>query len=471
MGLIDAAKRFLTLDMQMPPPQTRAIDSFTDHPGLTQQLLAIQGLTARPWRAAGVPDALGVPAIHRAVTLIANTGAAMNVEAYRRGVRLAPDDRPRLIVRPDPFRIPRDFYRDTIFSMATTGEAWWWVAKRDPDGNPMSLLLMPTGQISVTEDPQDLRYPIIEWRGRRLPNRDVRQITLLRSPGELRGFGPLQRCAPSVSIAVEAQEWAANFYAAGGYPNIWIKAAGDLSGGLQGDPDEDEEEVWLSEIQRLKAQWIETAPNTPKITDESIEDIKQFDPNPQGAQMLEARRHQTGEAAQMFGIPGAFMEWSEGGSNLTYQNLAEVKTNYLELCLIPNYLEPIEQTMSDLLTNSTTMKFDADSFLRADIRTRYDVYASGIASGILTPELAQSMEGITPGSVELAPVPLAAPSAIPSRLPISEQRAAMVEIRCDGMAQKRRSGVTRIEKCGRLLSKTGSFVGRCPRCDKDYAAA
>jgi HK97 family phage portal protein len=451
------------------PVQARAIDSFVDHPGLTEQIAAAFGYSNRPWRVAGIRDALGVPSIHRAVTLIANTMGTLTMEAWRNGRLLADEDRPRIIVRPDPFRIPRDFFRDTAYNMATRGEAWWWIAARDFDDAPLSILNVPPAEIVVEEDRDDLRYPIIRWRDKVMPYKDMRQITLMREPGELRGYGPLQVCGAAVSIAVESQEWAANFFAAGGYPNLWIKAAGDLSGN---EDDPEDEDGATSEIKRLKNEWISTSPNTPKVTDESIMDIKQFDPNPQGAQMLEARDHQNGDAARMFGIPGSLLDYRAGGSNLTYQNLEQEMTKFLRTCILPNYGEPIEQTMSDLLTRSTVARFKAGSVNRADVKTRWEVYEKAIA--VLGPEegaeYARREEGLAPGDVEVAPVPLAQPSAIPSSLPV-EPRTAMAEIRCDGMRTRRRSGVSYIAKCDKLLSTTGSFVGPCPRCKKHHDQA
>jgi HK97 family phage portal protein len=449
--------------------QARAIDSFTDHPGLTEQIAAAFGYGARPWRVAGIKDAIGVPAIHRAVTLIANVGGGLSMEAWRRGVKLADDKRPRVIVRPDPFRTPRDFFRDTFYAMATRGEAWWWIAARDGDGQALSVINVPPAEVRVEEDPDDLRYPKVYWRDRLMPRADMRQITLMREPGELRGYGPLQVCGAAVSIAVESQEWAANFFAAGGYPNLWIKAAGDLSGN---EDDPDDEDGATSEIKRLKNEWISTSPNTPKVTDESILDIKQFDPNPQGAQMLDARDFQNGDAARMYGLPGALLEYSAEGSSLTYQNLAEVMTNFLRTCLIPNYLEPVEQTMSDLLTYSTVAQFNVKDVNRADEKTRWDIYqtAVGVIGADDAAIFAREREGMAPGDVETAPVPLPAPAAIPASLPV-EARTADVEVRCDGMRTRRRAGVSYIAKCDKLLSTTGAFIGSCPRCKKQHMAA
>lgn len=488
MGLIESVSKFLTLGQFAPPLESRTIGDLEARPDLASQLRALQGGNRAPWRPASIQEAIGVPAIHRAVTLIANVGGGLSMEAWRKGVKLANEDRPHVIVQPNPYITPRDFFRDTFYSMATRGEAWWWTAKRDADGQALSMLLIPAREITVTES-DDFFRPTITWNrrgwavGKVMPNEDMDQITLLREPGELRGFGPLQACGAAVSISVESQEWAANFFAAGGYPNLWIKAAGDLSGGQNGsfDPDDPEDDSWMSEVQRLKNQWIDSAPNTPKVTDEGIIDIKQFDPNPQGAQMLAARDFQNGDAAREFGIPGALMEYATAGSSLTYQNLSEVMTNFAKTCLIPNYLEPVEQTMSARLSRTTVAQFAVGGINRADIKTRFEVYKLGIESGVLTPEMAQQQEGIIAGDVETAPVPLAMPSAFPTPAQIPQNDSGSVgvtgllsrstEIRCEAMVTKRRSGIAHLEKCNRKLGVGESFVGKCPRCKTEYAVA
>src|SRR5689334_14201927 len=61
----------------------RTLDSFTTYPGWTEQMLAVQGLQDRPWRYPAVREALGVPAIFRAVSLIANTTGSLAMECFR----------------------------------------------------------------------------------------------------------------------------------------------------------------------------------------------------------------------------------------------------------------------------------------------------------------------------------------------------------------------------------------------------
>jgi HK97 family phage portal protein len=453
MALWDRVAQFLALENApaarelQPVLQVRAIDSFVDHPGLTEQLMAVQGLTPRPWRVAGHREALGVPAIFRAVTLIANVTGSLTLRAFRQGAELPDTDRPRLIVRPNPFTTSREFFRMTAYCMASRGEAWWWVAARDSDDVALSLIPVNPAEVSVEENVKDLRYPIIRWRGRLMPNADMIQIPFMLEPGSLRGVGPLQVCGAAISVAVESQEWAANYFAAGGRASTLVKSAVPLSN---------------DEAAAFKADWVSVPNNMPRVIDPGIDSVTEVDGNPQGAQMLEARNHQNSDVARMFGIPGSLLEAAVEGSSITYQNVASEFDKFVRACLLPDYLEPIEQSMSDLLTRATVSRFNTDALLRADVKTRYDVYGIAVDKGILTIEEIRAKEGLEPGDVENAPVPLSLPQAIPASLPI--QQRSREEVRCDG----RRVLHGRLQPCNKLLSQTGSYIGKCPRCQKVY---
>jgi HK97 family phage portal protein len=423
--------------------EQRAIDSFVDHPGLTEQLLAVQGLTPRPWRVAGLREALGVPAIFGAVTLISNIVGSLTMRALRNEIELPPAERPRVIVRPDPFRIPREFYRQTAYNMATRGEAWWWIGARDTDGNALSVLNIPPSEVTVEENPKDLRYPIIKWRGKTMQNEDVRQIVYQQEPGILRGVGPLQLCQAAISVAVEAQEWAANYYAEGGLPSVVIHSKVQLT---------------AEDAAALKAQWVQSGNNTPKVVDDQIGDIDDHQQNTEAAQMLTAREYQNGDVARMFGIPGTLLDYAVSGSSIVYQNVGQEFDNFLRRCLAPNYLIPIEQTMSDLLPRSTVARFDVDRLVMADIKTRYDVYSVGIPIGVITSEEARQFEGRQPGDTDNAAVPFSPPQAVPNALPIQTRSEKYPELRCGGTW----NGAV----CGRLLNEEAppGTVARCPRC-------
>lgn len=276
-----------------------------------------------------------------------------------------------------------------------------------------------------------------------------------------------------MSVAVEAQTWAANFYGDGGVPSVLIKSAIPLGGTLDDDPD-DEDADPMSEADRLRAQWVDRPNNVPRVIDDSIESVEYFQPNPSGAQMLEARNYNNGDAARMFGIPGTLLEYSTPGSSLTYQNIEGEYTKFVRTCLAPNYLEPIEQAFSDLLPRSTVVRFRTAGLYRADAATRWSIYESmaRVLGVDRAAEIAAVEEDIEPGNREAAPVLFAPPSAVPASLPkVRTEAPAPVEFRCTGTRIRRQGGASVMAPCGKLLAESGTFVGRCPRCKRDYPVA
>lgn len=449
MALWDRVTQFLALQpWQEPQLQTRSDDSSIS------DLIARFNVREAVWRPASIRSAMSVPAIFRSVAFISNTVGTLSLEAFRNGVKLAPEDRPRVIVRPDPFQRPREFFRDTAYNIVTRGESWWWVAKRDTDGSALSVLNVPPHEVTVTERERDLRFPIIEWRGREMPNDDMVQITFLREPGELRGKGPLQMCDAAVSVAVEAQEWAANFYAEGGKGGTLIKSASPLGQ----TPDGWSEDAATHEADIMRAQWVARAHNTVRVIDPSIDSVEEHDPNEAGAQMLESRGYQVGEAVRMIGVPASILAYGVAGTSLTYQNVGQELDKFTRITLVPDYLEPIEQAMSDLLTRSTVARFNLEGLRRNDAKTRWEIYeiAGKVIGQQAAADLANEAEGLTPGDIERAPVPFSVPQAVPTSLPI--QTRSLHEVRCP--------------KCARLVGRvSGPAELFCRHCKEQVAAA
>ena len=426
----------------VPEPDAVQVRTTGEYPALQEQISDIWARQRQysPWRTASVDEALGSPAIFGAVSLIANTIGTLSFEAFRNGVLMSQDTAPRLIQRPNPFSSLRVFLRDTAYYVATRGEAWWWIAKRDVDGSAMSLFPVPPWEIVIEQNDRNRLFPTIRWGDRVMPNEDMRQITYL--PGRNgRGIGPLQKCGAAVSIAIESQEWAANFFAAS-VPSIIGST---------------EQEMTSDELKLMDEQWNEKPPNMPRwLTNGLTLSDSPFDP--EKAQLNEARLANVGDAARMFNMPGALIEYQMGGSSLTYQNQEGIWSDFQRRCLNPHYIEPIEQEISDLLTRSTTARMNTKQLLRADAKTRMEVHKTAIEAGIYDAETAAREEGYLPGNVDYAPVPFAPPQAIPSILPPDVRTRSLEELRCT--------------KCGRLVGRVGGPAEiACSRCGTMVKAA
>ena len=426
----------------VPQPEDFQTRSISDYPDFATQLAAIRSSQAqpRPWRAAGITEALGVPSILSAVSLIAGTVGRLSMDAYQYGELVT--DRlqiPRLMVRPNPKTTPRVFYRDTAYHLATRGEAWWWVAVRDVDLAPLSLVVVPPWEITVEANPRDRFTPKITWLNRVMDNRDMRHLTYLPDTSGLRGVGPLQLAGAAVSVAVEADAWAADFYA-GSLPS------------MVGTTDQD---LDATDLAALDEQWAEKPNNLPRWMTNGMT-LSEPPYNPQKAQLTESRSFQVGEVARMFDMPGPLLEYQMSGSSLTYRNESDIWTDFQQRCLSPHYLEPIEQEMSDLLTRSMIGRFSTWELTKADIQTRYNVYESGITkSGVLTVQEARRMEGLGPGDANFNPVPPSPPAAEIGPVPTQGsgfQARSLEDVRCFS--------------CNRLLAEqvTPPFVIKCGRC-------
>jgi HK97 family phage portal protein len=392
----------------------------------------------RPWRQAEIAEALGVPAFFAAVKLISNVMGIFTLEGYYKGEKVPDDERPQLIVRPNPFSTPRDYLRETGWSMATRGENWQWVGSRDNDGKAMSLIPLPSREVRVEGD---WLTPTVIWR-QKDKTRDTTAVFLTKELGEMRGKGPLQYCGAAISAAVESQEWAANFYASGGNPRVIVHS--DL-------------ELEQQEAEDLKTAWTNTPANMPQVTSGGIT-VSEFGTKVSegAAQMLDARNWNAGEGARMWGIPGALLEYSRGGSSLTYLNVVSLMDQLLKQCLIPDYLEPVEQMITDQLPRSWSTRFNANAILRADIKTRFEVYESGLRSGVYSdPSEPRAIEGLAGSNVENAPVPYSPPQALPSL----EMARSASDVRCSG--------------CGRFLAElaTVPYRLRCRDCKALTVAA
>jgi HK97 family phage portal protein len=445
MGLLDSVTRWF---LGPEPEIQERSDSVLD-------LVGRLGYTRATWRPMSIAEAISVPSIQRAISLISGTTGMMSVQGYRRGAVLA--ETPRLLARPDPNNDAWTFYSSTAYCMAAYGEFVWYIAHRDGDGLADALVAVPLNELHVDENSRNRLYPVYEWgqiqSTRWSPGNDrgrfVHKKYPLTEPFALRGKGPLQLCGAAVTVAVEAQEWAANFYADGGAPGVTVKVGYQLDATLDADG--------LSEADRLRAQWIDRHNNGTRIIDTNIDSVDYQQPNPQGAQMLDARSANNGDAARMFGIPGSMMEYAVAGSSLTYQNVGQELDKFTRVCLQPFYLEPIEQAMSDLLPRSTTARFNVKGLLRADIKTRFEVHGIAIDKGIYDAEEARRIEGLDPGDVEFAPVLFAPPAAIPAVLPI-QQRSELREVRC--------------HRCARLVGRVGGPAELyCRHCKEQVVAA
>jgi HK97 family phage portal protein len=95
------------------------------------------------------------------------------------------------------------------------------------------------------------------------------------------------------------------------------------------------------------------------------------------SQFVEQRRLAAQEVCRVFRIPGHMLNAGSGGDRLTYRTTEQLSLDFVKYSLTP-WLRRIELAISndaDLAFQKEFVKFELDGLLRADAKTRADIYA------------------------------------------------------------------------------------------------
>jgi HK97 family phage portal protein len=137
--------------------------------------------------------------------------------------------------------------------------------------------------------------------------------------------------------------------------------------------------------------------------------IEKVSMTPAEAQLLEARDHIDAEVCRLLGVPHSLLGIATGDTN-TYKNLEQDMRAYVDGTLM-NIITPFEDLLNQKLLfdpngrkvpkggavrGEYRFQFDVSALLRADRLLRYQSYAAGVTSHVLTPNEARAEEGLPP---------------------------------------------------------------------------
>ena len=179
-----------------------------------------------PSRAATVvtPDAaLSLTAVYRACQIIATPISKMTVETYRyaSGVGDLKIENPLLVNKPSLYDSRRDFFFQTVVSLATDGNAFWH-KEFDSRGNVNNLTILPASSVSVTWN-EAKTAKIYNYAGSDITGR-VEHLKLFSKVGDLRGVSPIASCYRDIAAALDLRDYAANWFSSAGVPTGIIKS-------------------------------------------------------------------------------------------------------------------------------------------------------------------------------------------------------------------------------------------------------
>jgi HK97 family phage portal protein len=320
--------------------------------------------------------ALGVPAIYRGVTLIADAIGALGLHSYRNGRIVKPT--PQILIKPNP----QETRIETISAMAASlildGNYIAVLGERGPNGLPDFFYPVAIDRVNLTRVDGRIVYRIDEQV---YEADDILHIKNFTLPGEFFGRGIVETQKQAIGKEIAINEYASRYFDGGVNPTAVIKS---------GNPDLTQEEA-----DALKTAWLSmySGRNRQPAVLNSTTDFEILSSNAQESQLIEAQIQGLTEAANILGLPAYYL--GAPNSSRTYANVEQENLQLVRWSIQP-IAERIEQALSELLVRGQTAKFNYDTLLRTDTLSRYQAHAVGLTNGFLTVDEVRDMENRDP---------------------------------------------------------------------------
>lgn len=196
--------------------------------GKTETRAAQPTIPARATNIVTPETALSLTSIYRAVQIIATPISKMSVNTYRfaSGVGDLKIENPLLVNRPNIQDSRRDFFYETVVSMATAGEAFWYKSY-DSTGKVNNLTVLPPVAVSVQWN-ETVTSKIYYYQGKDVTGK-IEHLKLFPKAGELRGVSPLAACYKDIGAALDLRDYATNWFGSAGVPTGVLKPRSNLT--------------------------------------------------------------------------------------------------------------------------------------------------------------------------------------------------------------------------------------------------
>ncbi|MEU1008193.1 phage portal protein [Streptomyces sp. NPDC005890] len=357
-------------------------------------------------------SALHMPAVWRAVAVIANVAAALPLHTYAAGTR----DREtvELLENPHPELTRFEFWRLVYVHRLLWGNAYAQKV-RNGAGQVVQLWPIRPDRVKVDresptpENPGGKVFWIKDDNGvrQRRTSKEVMHLPALGYDG-VTGCSPVRAAAEGIGLGLAAEKAAAKLYGSGNM----------ISGVLQS-----EQRLTAEQAAQLKANWKAKLSGYESAGDIAVLDSgASFQPVTmpyKDSQFLESRQFQVTEVSRMFGVP-PFLLMSTEKSTSWGTGLEQQAQGFVTWDLAPTWLTPTEQRVTkELLSSTQYAKYQVNGLLRGDSSARATFYRAMRDTGAFSADDIRDLEDLTPiggreGDMRLQPLYMAPLGTDPS---------------------------------------------------------
>lgn len=270
-----------------------------------------------------------------------------------------------------------DWLYEAISSLVLRGNAVGLVTARDGMGFPTVIVWLPMHEVHV--DDQNPVRPVWYWRGRRLDPTEIVHIPWVKVPGRTLGLSPIENYALTVSSGIQAQQYGNDWFAAGGVPPGKMKNSA--------------KKITQSESDEIKNRLVSSIRSRKPLVYGADWDYEPIVIPPEQAQFIQTMKLTANQIAAIYGIDPVEIG-GEAANSLTYANEEARQTRRMQD--LRAWMVRLETKFSSWLPDRQYVRFNADATVRADLRTRHEVYRIDREIGLMSVDDIRALEDLPP---------------------------------------------------------------------------
>ncbi|RPJ28273.1 MAG: phage portal protein [Chloroflexi bacterium] len=335
-----------------------------------------------------VVEAVGISAVRRCVTLIANAIAGQRWTEWTDSPRERIEPLTTIVRRPSAIMTRREWVWRVVASMALDDISYLYLTGGvDDEGIPGSLIPLPRQLLAPAgySDPYGI-FPPTKYLlgGEEISAEFIIPVRSAFWPGvPYHLIGILQMARNSMMTAFASDTYASRYWQAGGSPTTVITT---------------EQELNATQADDIGARWRDRrsrGPDYPAVLGKGAE-AKPWGADISNAVAIEARREIIIEVANLFGVNSQYLNVSPTGTSKTYSNVQDEALS-LERFTLSGFVDPIQDVISDLLPDDRFMLIDMTRLTRAAQESRFRSWqiATGMKAWMLPSEV-RTEEGLSP---------------------------------------------------------------------------
>ncbi len=354
------------------------------------------------WGAMVTPETcMKSPTVHAIVTAISRRLSITPIHVYRRSQsnageikeRLPTHPVARLLQKPNLWQTKTDFWLDACSTFLRHGRFYAYKS-RGSTGPIMELIPLHPSRVAPKQDPDTykVQFEVSEGSGE-MRVYDVNRIFHARGPARdfLKGDSPVQDVSQTIAMEIMAEKFGVTFFQNGAMPLLVF----NFMEGSAGFREADQEKQFIETFQQ---QFGGNKKHTGMLLPKGMDKPSQIQIEHDKAQFIETRRYQRTVIAGAFGVPPTYVGDLE---RATFNNVEQMSQGFVLDVILP-VAQAFESSMErDLLTdqdrrNGVVIRFNLDSTLRADFKSRQEGLRIQRDAGVISPNEWREIEGKNP---------------------------------------------------------------------------